>query len=103
MRQSSIIAWSLTLLVIAPAVSLAVLRRIIPSLERSPDVGLRETHPLSAAGYLRDEFVSVPRLAKAKLREVATAEPPDEPPLARSGSYAFLVSPTDALFDILAS
>ena len=61
--------------------------------EVKPTVGLIPTTLFTSAGLTMEPEVSVPRLAKARPREVATAEPDELPDGSWKGAYAPRVWP----------
>ena len=64
-----------------------------PRTGTAPNVGLRPTHPHSAAGIRMEPAVSVPMATETRPAATAAAEPPLEPPVVRAGFQGFLVAP----------
>ncbi len=65
----------------------------IPSVERSPYVGLNPAMPQHAAGMRIEPPVSVPSAPSASPSTSAAAEPPDEPPAVSDGCRGFGTTP----------
>src|SRR5207302_9888999 len=81
------IATSVTVRHIGPAVSWLCAIGIIPSCETNPTVGLSPTLRLFAEGQPTEPSVSVPTVAAQRLAAAATAEPELDPHGSRLRSY----------------
>src|SRR5438445_10511295 len=78
---------------IGPSVSSERLRGITPIVSMLPSAGLKPTTPHSEAGTRIEPPVSLP-IAQSHIRiATATAEPPDEPPAPRLGSWGLRTGP----------
>jgi hypothetical protein len=64
-----------------------------PYRETRPYEGLMPTTPQNAAGQRTDPPVSLPSARSASPAATAAADPPEEPPGTRSGSWGFRVGP----------
>ncbi len=84
---------SSTVFVSGPAWSSDEANAIIPNLLTLPYVGFIPTTPQKAAGWRIDPPVSVPIEPRQRDADVATAEPPLDPPGTLSVSQGFFVGP----------
>ena len=91
------IATSVTVRHIGPAVSLLCAIGIIPSCETSPTVGLSPTLRLFPEGQTTEPSVSVPTVAAQRLAAAATAEPELDPHGSKLRRYGSRVKPPRAL------
>src|SRR5205807_5029211 len=93
----SMIATSVTVRHIGPAVSLLCAIGIIPSCETSPTVGLSPTLRLLPEGQTTEPSVSIPTEAAQRLAAAATAEPELDPHGSKLSRYGSRVKPPRAL------
>src|SRR6185436_13908290 len=91
------IAASLTVRVIGPAVSWLCAIGMIPARLTRPTVGLRPTSPQIEAGLTIEPSVSVPTEMAHRFAVIAAAEPELEPLVLRSRAYGLSVCPPRAL------
>src|ERR1700682_6406813 len=97
----SIIAASLTVRVIGPAVSWLCAIGMIPALLIRPTVGLIPTMPLAEEGQTIDPSVSVPIAAAQRLAATPPPEPELDPQAFRSSTYGFLAKPPRPLHPLV--
>src|SRR2546429_4067899 len=91
------IATSVTVRHIGPAVSWLCAIGIIPSCETNPTVGLSPTLRLFPEGQTTEPSVSVPTVAAQRLAAAATAEPELDPHGSKLRRYGSRVKPPRAL------
>ena len=91
------IAASVTVRTIGPAVSWLWAMGTIPAWATSPTVGLRPTIALLPAGQTIDPSVSVPTAIAHRFAAAATADPELEPQGSHARSYGLRVKPPRAL------
>ena len=85
------IAASVTVRVIGPAVSCEWAIGMIPSCGTRPRVGLSPTTPLLPAGHRIEPSVSLPTVAEHRFAAAATADPELDPHGSQSRTYGFRV------------
>src|SRR5512132_411182 len=91
------IAASVTVRVMGPAVSWLWAIGMIPSCDRRPSVGLRPTTRLLPDGHTMEPSVSVPTAAAPRFAATATADPVLEPHGSKDRRYGSRVLPPRAV------
>ncbi len=86
-------AASATVRAITPTVSRLSANTLMPARVTRPKLGLKPTTPQNAAGRMTEPPVWVPSATGTMPSATAAAEPLDEPPGVRAGSWGLVVRP----------